>query len=256
VAHDKGLAIGGFAQGDEYNASRPGYPEDAISHFVRTFGLDASSHVLDLGAGTGIFTRQLLTHVGRISAVEPSASMRATFVHETPGVTILDGSDESIPLGDAEVSAVFAAQAFHWFDPPRALPEIHRVLIPGGGLGLIWNERDTDEAWIRELNHAMLWDVHQPYDASVDFGAIVASGPFRDVRTSTFHHSQLLTHSQVLQRTLTTSYITLMDDESRAKLSDDVRAVLAGVPDPVEMPYATNVVVAFARETSSALSES
>ena len=249
MAQDKELAIGGFAQGDLYNASRPSYPEEAIDHFVRAFHLDATSHVLDLGAGTGIFTRQLLAHVGRVVAVEPSASMRATFAQQTPGVTILDGSDESIPLADHEVSAVFAAQAFHWFDPTRALPEIHRVLAPGGGLGLIWNERDTTVEWIRDLNHAMLWDVHQPYDPSVDFGAIVAKGPFGDVRGTTFHHAQWLTHEQVLQRTLTTSYITLMDEASRQRLSDAVLDVVARLPDPVQMPYATNVFVAFALES-------
>ncbi|MBW4030728.1 MAG: class I SAM-dependent methyltransferase [Acidobacteria bacterium] len=244
---DKGeLATDGFAQGDAYNAARPGYPDDVIDHFVRAFDLDARSHVVDLGAGTGIFTRQLLGHVGRISAVDPSTSMRTTFALQTPGVTILEGSDAAIPLADREVTAVFAAQAFHWFDPSVALPEIHRVLTPGGGLGLVWNERDTEVAWIRELNHAMLWDVHQPYDAGIDVAAIVAAGPFRDVAKSTFRYRQLLTHSQVLQRTLTTSYITLMAEPQRRALSADVMAVLAPLPDPVELPYVTNAFVAFA----------
>ena len=176
--------------------------------------------------------------------------MRATFAIETPGVEILDGSDVAIPLGDREVAAVFAAQAFHWFDSPRALREIHRVLVPGGGLGLIWNERDTEVSWIRELNHAMLWDVRQPYDAGVDFGAIVSAGPFRDVRRETYRHAQLLTQGQVLQRVLTTSYITLMGDSEREALIDDVAAVVSQLPDLVEMPYATNVYVAFARDVA------
>lgn len=246
LVNDKELAVEGFARGDQYNASRPGYPDEAIDHFVREFNLDARSHVIDLGAGTGIFTRQLLPRVGRISAVEPSESMRATFSRETPGIEVLNGSDESIPLADDVADAVIVAQAFHWFDPSRALPEIHRVLVPGGGLGLIWNERDTDVEWIRELNRAMLWDVHQPYDASVDFGAVVATGPFNDVRRTTFHHSSMLTHNEILQRTLTTSYITLMDDEPRRRLSADVWEVLSRLPDPVLMPYATNSYVAFA----------
>jgi len=250
MARKDELAVEGFAQGDSYNASRPGYPEEVIDHFVRVFDLDARSHVLDLGAGTGIFTRQLLAHVGRISAVDPSASMRATFTLETPGVQILEGSDEAIPLADHQVAAVFVAQAFHWFTPQLALPEIHRVLSAGGGLGLVWNERDTEVAWIRDLNHAMLWDVHQPYDAGIDFGAIVAAGPFRDVSKSTFRHVSMLTHNQVLQRTLTTSYITLMDEERRRALSADVMAVLAPLPDPVAMPYVTNAFVAFAADVA------
>ena len=250
MVHKDEMATEGFAQGDSYNASRPGYPEDVITHFVRALGLDARSHVLDLGAGTGIFTRQLLAHVGRITAVEPSASMRATFARETSGVPVLDGSDEAIPLADHSVAAVFAAQAFHWFTPSLALPEIHRVLEPGGGMAMVWNERDTEVAWIRDLNHAMLWDVHQPYDAGIDFGAIVATGPFDDVTKSVFRHTHVLTHSQVLQRTLTTSYITMMDEAQRHSLGEDVMAVLAPLPDPIEMPYVTNAYVAFAREVA------
>jgi len=250
LAHNKEWAAGGFAEGGQYNSARPGYPPEAMDFFVEAFGLNDASHVLDLGAGTGIFTRQLLARVGRLTAVEPSESMRATFALETPGVEILDGSDVAIPLGDREVAAVFAAQAFHWFDAPRALREIHRVLAPGGGLGLIWNERYTEVSWIRELNHAMLWDVRQPYDAGVDFGAIVSAGPFRDVHRETYRHAQLLSHDQVLQRVLTTSYITLMGESEREALIDDVAAVMSTLPDLVEMPYATNVYVAFARDVA------
>jgi ubiquinone/menaquinone biosynthesis C-methylase UbiE len=246
VAHDKDSAVGGFAQGDLYNAARPGYPEEAVEHFVEVFSLDARSHALDVGAGTGIFTRQLLAHVGRITAVEPSSSMRTTFLAQTPGVEVLDGSDAAIPLDDGCVDAVFAAQAFHWFDPALALAEFHRVLVRGGGLGLMWNERDTSVEWVRELNRAMLWDERQPYDASVDFGAIVASGPFERVERLTFHHQDLLTHNQVLQRVLSTSYITLMDESQREELTGDVVSVLKSLSDPVAMPYATNVFTAFA----------
>jgi ubiquinone/menaquinone biosynthesis C-methylase UbiE len=126
------LASSGFANGSLYNSARPNYPTAAIDYLVTTFGLDHGSHVLDLGAGTGIFSRQILAHVGRLTAVDPSASMRENFRSSTPGVEIADGSDVSIPLGDASVDAVFVAQAFHWFDAPSALLEIRRVLRPDG----------------------------------------------------------------------------------------------------------------------------
>lgn len=247
MTNDERLGTEGFAQGGLYDAVRPRYPRDAVEHFVNVFALDADSHVLDLGAGTGIFTRQLLPHVGRVTAVEPSESMRMTFARETTGVDILDGTDVAIPLADDSVSAVVAAQAFHWFNAPAALQEIHRVLRPGGGLGLIWNERDMEVPWVRDLNHAMLWDVRQPYDARVDYAAIVEAGPFRDVQPATFHHTQTLTHKQVRQLVTTTSYVTLMTPTERSDLVDDVSSVLAGRDDPVQMPYVTNVVTAFSR---------
>ena len=142
------LAVRGFANGLLYNSARPDYPIEAVEYLVATLHLDTSSRVLDLGAGTGIFSRQILAHVGRLTAVDPSASMRESFRAATPGVEILDGSDVSIPLGDASVDAVFVAQAFHWFDAPEALLEIRRVLRPDGGLGLVWNERDESVPWI------------------------------------------------------------------------------------------------------------
>ncbi len=239
MKNDKELASSGFAHGNLYNDARPRYPQEAVVYFLERFGLDDTSHVLDLGAGTGIFSRQLLSHVGRLTAVDPSASMRATFATSTPGVEILDGSDVAIPLADHELEAVFVAQAFHWFDAPRALQEIHRGLRPGGNLGLIWNDRDTATPWIRDLNHAMRWDVHQPYDANVDVVAIVAAGPFGDVVRRDFHHRYILTHAQVLHRVLSTSYITLATDEERGQIISEVMAVLEPLANPIEVPYVT-----------------
>lgn len=240
-------AIEGFAQGDLYDAARPRYPEGAIDHLLRTLTLNERSRVLDLGAGTGIFTRHLEGRVGRIVAVDPSASMRETFRSQTPGVDILNGTADEIPLADHSVDAVVVAQAFHWFDPSTALPEIRRVLTPGGGLGLLWNRRDTDVDWIRQLNAVMLWDEHQPYDATIDFAGIVAAGPFEQVAQSAFSHHDRLTHDQILRRVATTSYITLMDDAQRQKVLVNVSSVVDPLSDPVEMPYVTSVVTAFAQ---------
>jgi len=215
MANKDELAVRGFADGSLYNAARPDYPLVAIEHFVATLGIMPTTHVLDLGAGTGIFTRQILPYVAKVTAVDPSSSMRASLRSETPGVEVLEGSDVSIPLGEGVVDAVFVAQAFHWFDAPRALAEIHRVLVPGGALGLIWNERDETVAWVEELSRAMRWDVRQPYKVGTDFSDVVAAGPFEDVARVEFKHVQTLTREGLYQRVLTTSYISLMSDEER-----------------------------------------
>ena len=101
--------------------------------------------MLDLAAGTGKLTRQLVALGANVIAVEPDAGMRATFARVVPGVEMLAGSAEAIPLADASVDAVFVGQAFHWFRAEAALAEMHRVLRPGGGFGLLWNTWHDDD---------------------------------------------------------------------------------------------------------------
>ena len=247
------LAERGFANGSLYDEVRPDYPEASITTIVERFGLDGSSRVLDLGAGTGIFSRQLRSHVGAIVAVEPSSSMRETMLATTPGVTVLDGRDDAIPLGDASVDVVVVAQAFHWFDAPRAMAEIHRVLVPGGGLALIWNERDESIDWMLALTHAMRWDVHRPYSYNFDVARVVATGPFRDVERHQFAHRQLLTRDQVYRRVLTTSYISIMDDAEQRALLEDVRRVIEPLDEPIDFAYRTDLYTARATGPDDAL---
>jgi SAM-dependent methyltransferase len=234
----------GFANGSLYDEVRPDYPEASIATILAAFGLNRSSRVLDLGAGTGIFTRQLQAHVGEVVAVEPSPSMRETMLATTLGVTVLDGRDDAIPLEDASVDAVVVAQAFHWFDAPRALAEIHRVLVPGGGLALIWNERDESNDWMAALTVAMRWDVHRPYSSNGDVARVVGEGPFEDVERHQFDLRQWLTRDQVYRRVLTTSYISIMGEDDQRALLADVRRVVEPLGEPIDFAYRTDLYTA------------
>jgi SAM-dependent methyltransferase len=132
-----------------YERGRPSYPVDAIRWLVGTAPLE----VVDLGAGSGKLTRQLVAeghHV--VAAVEPLPELRAELERSAPGVPALDGSAEKIPLPDACANAVAVAQAFHWFRLDEALPEIARILRPGGVLVLIWNRSDESVAWVKEFS--------------------------------------------------------------------------------------------------------
>jgi ubiquinone/menaquinone biosynthesis C-methylase UbiE len=242
------LGLRGFADGSLYNAARPDYPQPAIEHFVKTIGIVPTMHVLDLGAGTGIFTRQILPYVAKVTAVDPSLSMRESLRSATSDVEVLEGSDVAIPLGDGVVDAVFVAQAFHWFDAPRALVEIHRVLVPGGALGLIWNERDESVHWVDKLSRAMRWDIQQPYKVGTDFSEVIAAGPFEDVERVEFKHAQTLTREGLYQRVLTTSYISVMSDAEREPLMKDVASVVERQMEPILLPYVTNVYTATATD--------
>jgi SAM-dependent methyltransferase len=124
----------------DYDRVRPETPAEAIDRVIGDLGLDRSARVVDLGAGTGKLTRLLALRFDDVVAIEPDADMRAFVARKLPTVTAHGGTGEEIPLPDASVDAVFVADAFHWFDASRALAEIARVLRPGGGLAIVWND--------------------------------------------------------------------------------------------------------------------
>ena len=138
-----------------YEAGRPTYPPQAVARLARELHLGTGRAVLDLAAGTGKLTALLVVTGSEVVAVEPVAEMRAVLEAALPGVRALPGTAEAIPLGSGTVDAVTVGQAFHWFRGDEALREIHRVLRPGGGLGLLWNDRDTSVPWVARLSELM-----------------------------------------------------------------------------------------------------
>jgi SAM-dependent methyltransferase len=102
-------------------------------------GLDATATVLEIGAGTGKLTRLLEAKFTTVVAMEPAPAMRRLLRASCPTAMMLSRTAEEIPVADTSVDGVFAAEAFHKFDGPRAVAEFARVLRPGGVLALMWN---------------------------------------------------------------------------------------------------------------------
>ena len=127
-------AIGFDRAADAYERSRPSYPPEAIECIRAELAIGVGSRVLDLAAGTGKLTRLLIPLGATLVAIEPVAGMRRILQTLHPQLDVRDGTAEAIPLDDGSLDAVTCAQAFHWFDGPKALAEIRRVLRPGGGL--------------------------------------------------------------------------------------------------------------------------
>jgi SAM-dependent methyltransferase len=143
------LSFGSVAA--DYDRYRPAPPPQALDWLIPP---DATA-VLDLAAGTGAVTRLLIGRAARVVAVEPDERMRAVLAARCPEAEVLEGRGEDIPLPDASVDAVVIASAWHWLDPERAVPEIVRVLRPGGSLGVIWVGRDSRVDWVAEFNGLM-----------------------------------------------------------------------------------------------------
>jgi SAM-dependent methyltransferase len=245
------LAAAGFTSPGAYDAGRPGYCAPSVEFLVQGLNITAQSRVLDLGAGTGKFTVELAQRAETVFAVEPSQPMRDTLLKLLPGVIVLDGTGESLPLESASLDAVVVAQAFHWFDPQRSLLEIERVLTPRGRLGLVWNERDESVAWVHELSVAMQWTTRQPYRVGTDFSEIVAShSHFDDIVRRRFHFSDLMDHDRLRQRVLSTSYLAAASDDERKSIMEHVDVVIEKLPAQVSMPYIADAYVC-SRSTTS-----
>jgi SAM-dependent methyltransferase len=179
--NDRRTSFGGAAA--DYAHGRPSYPLDAV-----TWALPLGARrVLDLGAGTGRLTERLLAAGMDVVAVEPLADMRA---HIPVAAEVLDGTAEAIPLPDAAVDAVVAGQAFHWFDIPRAMAEIARVLRPRGTVGLFWNMLDDREPWVAALATAI--HAEERLTAMTED----PSPPYRDVAGLTDPQQRLFPHTE------------------------------------------------------------
>jgi SAM-dependent methyltransferase len=227
-------AAGGFDSGAAaYERGRPSYPDEAIAHLVDVLRLGPGRTVLDLAAGTGKMTRLLVPTGADVIAVEPVAGMRAAFESAVPGVEILDGTAEAIPLPDASVDAVVVAQAFHWFDEALALAEIDRVLRPGGGTALVWNRRDESVPWVAEMSRIIHWNQGRipGYDGVKPPGFTLWSCSF----------TQRLTREGLLDRVASVSYIATMGERERAGVLDEIRELVREMSEPIDLPYVTEV---------------
>ncbi len=247
VTTDRGVLgrVGFETASDLYERARPSYPAEAVAHLEATTGITTGSRVLDLAAGTGKLTRLLRADGADCLAVEPSASMRDVFLNVVPGVALSGGTAEMIPLATETMDAVVVAQAFHWFDPPRALPEIVRVLRPRGWLALIWNERDESDPAMSELVRISRWDRCQPYPMGTDFGKTIdESRLFGPVERTKFTFVQRVDLASFVDQVASRSYVRLLPEWEREALLAKVAEFGATLGEPIEIPYVTDLFCA------------
>lgn len=183
-----------------YVAGRPSYPVALIEWLRQRF--PAGAEVADIGAGTGILSVQLAQAGFAVTAVEPSAPMRAEIPTD---ITALDGTAEAIPLPNSSVDLVTVAQAFHWFNQPAAMAEFARVLRPGGKVALIWNQRDDSTEIGAEYKR--LIDQHRVERVPHVGARATSNGLLDDEVTLRFDNPQTLTLTGLLSRVHSTSYM-------------------------------------------------
>jgi SAM-dependent methyltransferase len=234
-------AAAGFeTDANRYARGRPDYPVEVAGWLRDKLHLGPGNSVVDLGAGTGKFTKRLVETGAAVIAVEPAAAMRAKLI-EMQSVRVLDGSANAIPLPDASVDAIVCAQAFHWFATREALAEMHRVLKPQGVLGLIWNAHDNSVPWVKELS-----DVASVYEGDVPR---FRTGRWRDVFPADGFselHEEQFTNVQtgpveqvVVDRMLSVSFIATLPQAERDLVADKLRAIVGAERVEISVPYRT-----------------
>ncbi|UNM22577.1 class I SAM-dependent methyltransferase [Pseudomonas sp. ArH3a] len=241
----------GFStQAVTYAQGRPDYPRQLTGWLTEALHIDAHSTVIDLGAGTGKFTRLLNTLAPALIAVEPVQAMGVQLSKLLPDVRLVNGTAESIPLQTAVADAVVCAQAFHWFSTEAALTEIHRVLKPGGRLGLVWNVRDESVDWV-----AAITDIITPYEGDTPR---FHSGRWREAFTGEYFTAPEMTtfayqhvgspQEVIMDRFLSVSFIAALPAAQKATVTAQLQALIETHPalrgrDTVAFPYQTQAYV-------------
>ena len=243
-------AARGFARGAaEYEAGRPSYAAGAVHLVVRELSIGPGSTAVDVGAGTGKFTRLLVPTGARVIGVEPVAEMREVFSRVLPDVEVMGGTAESLPFDDASIDVVTAAQTFHWVDAVPAVAEVARVLRSGGrrgGLVLLWNQRDLSVPWpaqIKALMDRVAGDAPR-YGTAAGGGwqkAVADHGGFGPVQEATFRHEHPMTPATVRDRVSSTSYVSALPDAEREAVLQEVDAIVAPLGESFAEPYVTEV---------------
>jgi ubiquinone/menaquinone biosynthesis C-methylase UbiE len=232
---------------DYYDRARPSYPREAAAWLV---GSDYA-HVLELGAGTGRLTEQLHALGHRVIATDPLEPMLRHLDRRLPTTRAVMATAERIPVRARSVDVVVGAQAFHWFDHERALPEIARVLRPGGHLALVWNLRDERIPWVKRLG-TLIGTQEQTNDPT---NALLSSHLFGFVETSTYRFWQPLDRARLRDLVRSRSNIAMMQEQERERVLSKVDLLYDEYgrgADGMLMPYVTHCYKAVVRPPSLA----
>lgn len=232
-----GAAAAGFGRdASTYQRARPSYHPDLVTRFISRYGSGAT---LEIGAGTGIFTQQIVDQGVSVVAVEPVEEMRQRLLNRVPAVDARDGTAEQLPVEADSFDTVAVAQSFHWFDFELALDEIHRVLRQGGHLVTVWNVKVGDVAWFKKYMEIVdRYAGDTPRHADMRWrAAIDADRRYEIVDDWHIDHPKQVDKAGIVSRALSTSFIAALPDHDRNLVAAEILRALESVDEPLDFPY-------------------
>ncbi|KAF8522242.1 S-adenosyl-L-methionine-dependent methyltransferase [Hysterangium stoloniferum] len=266
------VAKEGFGEGTNelYDRARPSYPPSALAAIKSALNPSAPVKVLELGAGTGIFTKAFLAHpewssaLRELRAIEPSEGMRARFASTVDDhrVTVQDGTFQNTHVPDGWADLIVIAQAFHWCpDYDKAMAEFNRALSPTGRVVFIWNMEGrltySSTAWVGQLRHVIeAFEQGTPqfrlglWRQTFDTPSYMSS--FEAPEENTFRHSVMGTFQGVIDRAFTKSYIAIASEEDKDQIRAQLTEIVKRGDDKVwineeagtfEYPYVTTLII-------------
>ncbi len=231
------LAFGAVA--DAYDRGRPGYPLEAAKWLTSPEQVS----VLELGAGTGKLTAQLVALGHDVHATDPDPAMLEILESRFPNIRTSLSSAEEIPAPDSSYDVVIAAQSFHWFDLERAIPEIVRVLRPGGRISIVWNEREESIPWVKKFGRLIGADHQPPKGHHEPEAALKGSMKFIMVENSRHKHWQTVNRKTIWDLVRSRSHVAVLDEaaqeEKKAELLEFYDGYGRGM-DGMQLPYSAN----------------
>jgi SAM-dependent methyltransferase len=233
---DPALSFGSVA--DAYHRGRPTYPDEAVAWLTES-PKQAPLSVLELGAGTGKLTQSLVRAGHDVLATDPDADMLAVLQRHLPDVRTAVAGAEQIPAPDMTFDVVVAGQAYHWFDTEKALPEIARVLKPGGTIALAWNQRDERIPWVRRLGDV----IGKHVETADPSEALLDSGHFAAIETFQVKFWQVVDRESIVDLVISRSTVASLSPEEREAKRAEVLAFYDDFGrgmDGMQLPYTTH----------------
>jgi ubiquinone/menaquinone biosynthesis C-methylase UbiE len=214
-----------------------------VAALCRAAGIRAGTDVVELGAGTGKLTRHLVAAGARVVAAEPVVEMRQKLAQTVSGARVVAATAEATGLTAGSADAVVAAQAFHWFRGDEALTEAHRVLRPGGRVGLVWAMRDERVPWVRAL-----YELIEPHKASVPRyrsgawrSAFERTQLFTRLEEAHFGYDQEMDAERLVLRLASMSFIAVLPAGRRGLILDRARDLVADLGQCFVLPHVVDV---------------